>query len=62
LGIDDVGLPKPSVKAAQILCEQHGVDLHKSILVGDSPSTDGEFCRLAGIPYFNIQPFTTHCR
>ena len=60
LAVDDVGAPKPSPQAATVLRGRHGVDLASCILIGDSPSTDGEFCRRAGIPYFNVKTLTMH--
>jgi len=60
LAVDDVGMPKPSPRAASLLQERYGVGLGQSVLVGDSPSTDGEFCRRTGIPYFNVKTLTMH--
>lgn len=60
LGVDDVMMPKPSIRAVQILHTTYGADISDAILIGDSPTTDGEFCKRASIPFFDITQFTTH--
>lgn len=60
LAVDDVGRPKPSPRAAKILQDVYKIELGQSMLIGDSPSTDGEFCRRTGIPFFNVKTLTLH--
>lgn len=54
LGIDDVGEPKPSTRAFEILSEEHGCLVQDCLFVGDNQRTDGEFCRLLGMDFYNI--------
>ncbi|GEM_PF-1253946 len=56
LGVDDVGEPKPSPKGLACLQERSGTDWNSSLLIGDSPSTDGAFCKAVGIPFLQVQP------
>lgn len=57
LGVDTVGLPKPYIRAADILQNTYNVDLKQTVMLGDSDSTDGVFCQRIGIPFLNIQSF-----
>lgn len=54
LGVDDVGLPKPAIKAFQILVKEDGIRAGESIFIGDNDRTDGGFCQGAGLTYLNI--------
>jgi HAD superfamily hydrolase (TIGR01549 family) len=54
IGVDDVGMPKPSPRAWELLLETDpGVALN-SLFVGDNDTTDGAFSKNAGIPFYNI--------
>ena len=54
-GVDTVGLPKPDTKAAELLKAEYQVELKKTVFFGDSPLTDGLFCKKVGIHFINIK-------
>lgn len=57
IGINTTNQPKPKLASAHLLQKEYGIELKNSIMVGDSESTDGEFCRAAGIKFLNIKNY-----
>lgn len=54
IGIDTYYSPKPSTKSWEKLRQDHSFSLDKTLFIGDSPETDGQFARSIGINYFQI--------
>jgi HAD superfamily hydrolase (TIGR01549 family) len=54
IGIDTYYSPKPSTMSWEKLCQNYSFSLDKTLFIGDSPETDGQFARSIGINYFQI--------
>lgn len=55
IGVDDSLAPKPQTKALDMLRARHPRVTAEGLFIGDSDTTDGEFCRRVGIPFINIR-------
>lgn len=56
-GVDTVGLPKPATTSIDLLQKNYGLDTRTTVMLGDSPSTDGKYCELLNINFLNITSF-----
>lgn len=56
-GVDTVGLPKPATTSIDLLQKNYGLDTRTTVMLGDSPSTDGKYCELLNIDFLNITSF-----
>lgn len=58
VGVDNVGVPKPSPKGMPVLERTGRIDRSCCLLVGDNDRTDGGFCENVGVPFLNIMRYT----
>jgi len=54
LGVDDTRDPKPGITGLELLKQRVALVPGRSVLVGDSPQTDGLFCERVGIPFLLV--------
>lgn len=52
-GVDDVGIPKPSTRAIDLIRAHYPFDPLQSVFVGDS-ATDAAFCQRGNLRFINI--------
>jgi len=56
LGVDNTRDPKPGTKGFTILKEKLKLNPSQTVMMGDSPQTDGAFCSATGIHFVHITP------
>lgn len=54
IGVDEVGCPKPSTPAWDILLKSRKINHESCLFIGDSYATDGKFAQSVGIPFMNV--------
>lgn len=54
LGVDNTLDPKPGTTGFKMLKERFDLQTERTLFIGDSDGTDGEFCRQLGISFINI--------
>jgi FMN phosphatase YigB (HAD superfamily) len=57
LGVDSVGIPKPHIKSIFLLKDQFDLETNQTIMLGDSPTTDGKYCETLDIIFLDINKF-----
>jgi len=57
IGCDTYYSIKPSTLSWQKLVSEFNLKVSNTLLVGDSPQTDGLYARNIGVPYFQIPSF-----
>ena len=58
IGCDTYNSNKPSTLSWQKLVNEFDLNIFDTLVVGDSPKTDGIYARNIGLPYFQISSFT----
>jgi len=56
-GVDTIGVPKPAIDSINLLQKKYGLDTATTIMLGDSPSTDGKYCELLNMKFLNVNSF-----